>query len=77
MKPIGTGMENSPGFTVNRKRRHYWHAGSDGNFYHWKNSDRKWYLYDQSHKKWTAVSGGDSNNEDPKDTDPPIQKRLL
>ena len=57
------------------KTWHYWHAGSDGNFYHWKNSDRKWYLYDQSHKKWTAVSGGDSNNEDPKDTDPSDSKK--
>ena len=35
---------------------HYWRAGSDGNFYRWKNSDKTWYQFDQSAGKWIEVT---------------------
>ena len=35
---------------------HYWHAGRDGNFYRWKDSNKTWYHYDQNLEKWSVVS---------------------
>ena len=35
---------------------HYWHAGTDGNFYRWKDSNKTWYQYDQNLEKWSVVS---------------------
>ena len=47
---------------------YYWHAGKDGNFYRWKNSNKMWYHYDQNLEKWSvvssAVSGSDSSPSD-------------
>lgn len=34
----------------------YWRAGSDGQFYHWKNSDRSWYRFEAESEKWVSVS---------------------
>lgn len=33
----------------------YWRAGSDGKFYHWKNSDGNWYCFESNSEKWVAV----------------------
>ena len=45
---------------------HYWHAGNDGKFYRWKDTNQTWYLYDQDLDKWTAVSVIGTSSEDSK-----------
>ena len=34
---------------------HYWRAGTDGNFYLWKNKLQKWYQFDSINKQWLQV----------------------
>ncbi|NCX92920.1 MAG: hypothetical protein EBX03_15305, partial [Rhodobacteraceae bacterium] len=36
---------------------HYWHAGTDGKFYRWKDSNQTWYLFDQTSEKWLNQAG--------------------
>ena len=45
---------------------HYWHAGTDGKFYRWKDTNQTWYLYDQDLDKWTAVTVIGTSSEDSK-----------
>ena len=47
---------------------HYWHAGTDGNFYRWKDSNKTWYQYDQNLEKWSVVSSvGSAGNSSTSD----------
>ena len=46
---------------------HYWYAGTDGNFYHWKNSDKSWYLFEPSTKKWNIATSIGSSSQETKD----------
>ena len=48
---------------------HYWHAGTDGNFYRWKDSNKTWYQYDQNLGKWSVVSSvGSASNSSSSDS---------
>jgi len=48
---------------------HYWHAGTDGKFYRWKDSNQTWYLFDQTSEKWLIVSAvGAADDESKSDS---------
>ena len=48
---------------------HYWYAGTDGNFYRWKDSNKTWYQYDQNLGKWSVVSSvGSASNSSSSDS---------
>ena len=48
---------------------HYWHAGTDGNFYRWKDSNKTWYQFDQNLEKWSVVSSvGSASNSSSSDS---------
>jgi hypothetical protein len=48
---------------------HYWHAGTDGKFYRWKDSNQTWYLFDQTLEKWLIVSAiGAADDESKSDS---------
>ena len=50
---------------------HYWRAGTDGQFYIWKNRDQAWYRFDDANSKWISTAWdsyfSNSNNSDNKD----------
>ena len=41
---------------------HYWRAGTDGNFYLWKNKLQKWYPFDSINKQWSASSSSSASS---------------
>ena len=41
---------------------HYWRAGTDGNFYLWKNKLKAWYQFDSTTKKWVSLSSSTSSS---------------
>jgi polyhydroxybutyrate depolymerase len=41
---------------------HYWRAGTDGNFYLWKNKLQKWYQFDSINKQWSASSSSSTSS---------------
>jgi polyhydroxybutyrate depolymerase len=51
-------------FSESEQTWHYWYAGTDGNFYHWKNSDKSWYLFEPSTKKWNIVTSIGSTSQE-------------
>ena len=53
-------------YSHTEKGWHYWLAGTDGNFYRWKDSNQTWYLYDQTSEKWSAISAVESSNDESK-----------
>ena len=46
----------------------YWRAGSDGQFYHWKNSDQSWYRFDESSNQWVAFSSTNPSSQTTQDS---------
>ena len=40
----------------------YWRAGSDGHFYHWKNSDQSWYRFDEGSNQWVGFSSTNTSS---------------
>ena len=34
---------------------HYWRAGTDGQFYLWKDRDQTWYRFDATNSKWIST----------------------
>jgi polyhydroxybutyrate depolymerase len=55
-------------YSHKEKGWHFWHTGTDGNFYRWKDSNQTWYLYDQSKETWTTVEGVRSFNQNAENT---------
>jgi polyhydroxybutyrate depolymerase len=50
---------------------HYWRAGTDGQFYLWKDKDQTWYRFDAANSKWISTAwdsyfsnSNSSNNKD-------------
>ena len=51
---------------------HYWRAGTDGQFYLWKDKDQTWYRFDATNSKWISTvwdsyfsnSNSSNNKED-------------
>lgn len=55
-------------YSHKEKGWHFWHTGTDGNFYRWKDSNQTWYLYDRSMEKWAAVVAIVSSNQNAENT---------
>lgn len=42
---------------------HYWRAGTDGNFYLWKNKSQAWYQFDSTSKQWVSSTSSSSSSQ--------------